>query len=58
MTNNAMTLSIVEEAATFSADDNRACSNGRGGENKCSGSEETRTENGGSKKRPLCNGGR
>ena len=40
---NAMTLSVVEEANAFSAGDNGACSNGRSGENKCGGSEGVRT---------------
>jgi len=53
-----MTLSVAEEIATSLAGDNRACSNERGGENKYGGSEKTRTRNGGSKKGPLCDGGR
>jgi len=35
---NAMTLSIAKEANAFSAGNNRACSNRRSGEDKCSGS--------------------
>jgi len=30
-----MTLNVAEEANTPSAGDNRACSNGRSGEDKC-----------------------
>jgi len=35
---NAMILSIAKEANAFSAGNNRACSNRRSGEDKCSGS--------------------
>ena len=35
---NAMTLSVVEEANAFSTGNNRACSNGRSREDKCSSS--------------------
>ena len=41
-TNNAMTTSVAEEANAFSADNNRAFSDGRGGEDKCSSSAEIR----------------
>jgi len=52
-----MTLSVAEETNTFSAGDNKACSNGRSRKNKYSSGERIRTRNGGfSKKRPLCNG--
>ena len=44
----AITLSMAEEANAFSAGDNSACSDGRGGENKCSDSEGTKTEDGSS----------
>ena len=54
----AMTLSVAEEANAFSTGNNRACSNGRGREDKCSGSKKVRTGNRGSKKEPLCDGGR
>ena len=57
-TNFAMTFSVAEEANTFSAGDNRACSNGRGRKDKYSGSKGTRIGDGSSKKRPLCDGGR
>ena len=54
-----MTLSVAEEANTSSAGDNRACSNGKGRKNKCSGSEGVGTGNGDSSKTgPLCDGGR
>ena len=33
----AMTISVAEEANTPSAGNNRACSDGRSGEDKCSG---------------------
>jgi len=43
-----MTLSVAEEANTFLAGNNRAYSDGRSGEDKCSDVERARTENGGS----------
>jgi len=50
---------VAEEASAFSAGDNEACFNGRGGENKYSGSKGIRTRDGGSsKKGPLCYGDR
>ena len=45
-TNNAMTLSVVEKANAFSADDNRACSNERSRMDKHSNSEESRARSG------------
>jgi len=58
-TDNATTVSVAEEANAFSAGDNKACSNGRDQEDKCSSSERFRTENGGSsEKGPLCYGNR
>ena len=51
MTVNAMTLSVVEKVTTFSAGDNRACSNRRSGENECGGVERARTRDGGSSKK-------
>jgi len=52
-----MTLSVAKEANTSSAGDNRACSNGRSGEDECSSSERVETGNRGSKKEPLYDGG-
>ena len=55
-----MTISVAEEVTAFSAGNNRACSNGRGGKDECSSSERTegRTEYGGSSKMGLlCYGG-
>jgi len=52
---------VAEEANTPSAGDNRACSSGRSGEDKCSGSQRCRIGTGcrGSpKKGPLCDGSR
>ena len=40
-TESAMTLGVAEEATITSAGDNRACSNGRGRKDKCSGCEGT-----------------
>jgi len=50
---------MVEDANTYSAGDNKACFNGRGGKNKCSSGKGIGigTGNGSSQKRPLCNGG-
>ena len=42
-----MTISMAEEANALSAGDNRACSNGRGGKNKCGGGKGTRIRDGG-----------
>ena len=57
MTEFAMTLSMAEEASAFSAGSVVACSDGRGGENKCSGSKRIEIRNGGSsKKGSLCYG--
>ena len=53
----ATILSIAKEANAFSAGDNRACSDRRGGENKCGGSEGI-GDGGSSKKGPLYYGGR
>ena len=56
MTDIAMTLSVTEEANTFSAGNNKTCSNRRSRKNECSNGERIRTRDGGSsKKRPLCN---
>ena len=55
-----MTISVAKEANAL-ASDNRACSNGRSGENKHGSSKGsgTRTEYGGSSQtRPLCHGNR
>jgi len=41
-TDNAMTISMAEEANAFSAGNNRACSNGGSGEDKHSSSAEIR----------------
>jgi len=58
-TDIAMTISVAEEANTFSAGANKACSDGRSRKDKCSDDEETRTEGkGASQKRPLCYGSR
>ena len=47
-----MTIGVAEEATIASVGDNRACSNGRSGENECSGGkrsrDRSRTEYGGS----------
>jgi len=56
-----MTFSVAEEATIASAGDNRACSDGRGGKNKCSGSKRIGSRNeieygGFFKKGSLCNG--
>jgi len=49
---------VVEEANAFSAGDNKACSNGKSRENKCSGSKEVRIGcRDSSQTGPLCNGG-
>ena len=56
-TDMAMTPSVVEEANTFSASDNKTCSNRRSKENKCGNSEKAGTVGGGGpQKRPLCYG--
>ena len=53
----AMTISVAKEAIIFSVSDNSVCSNGRGGEDECSSSEETGIGDGdASKKGPLCYG--
>ena len=58
-TNNAMTLSVAEEANIFSAGDNRACSDGRGRKDKYGSSMGVGIGNGGfSKMGPLCDEGR
>ena len=41
-----MTTSVAEEVTAPSADDNRACSNGRSGEDKCGSSERIGTRHG------------
>ena len=54
-----MTIGVAEEAAIASAGDNGACSDGRGGENKCSSGEGTGAgSRDSSKKGSLCNGDR
>ena len=55
---SAMAISVAEETTTSSVGDNRACSNGRGRENKCSSGKGTETEDGGSQKRLLYDRGR
>ena len=45
-TDITMTLSVAEETFAFSVGNNWACSNRRGGENKCGNGERTRTEKG------------
>ena len=52
MTNNAMTISVAEEASTSLASDNSACSDGRSQANKCSSGERIRAGDGNSKKEP------
>ena len=47
-TNNAMIISVVEEAITPLAGDNKACSNGGSQENEYGNAERVRTECGGS----------
>ena len=55
----AMTISVAEEIRAFSAGNNRACSNGRGRKDECSGGERTRiVDRDFSKKGPLCYGSR
>ena len=53
-----MTLSVAEEANAFLASDNKACSDKRDKEDKCSNNQEIETRDGSSKKGPLCDGGR
>ena len=54
-----MILSVVEEANAFLAGDNRACSDGRGRENKYSGGKRIGIGDGGSSKKGLlCYGSR
>ena len=51
-----MTTSVAEEVGNvFPVDNNRACSDGRSGENECGGCERTEAGNGGTKKRLLYN---
>ena len=60
-TKPATTFSVAEEATIASTGDNRACSDGRGGEDECSGSKGTegRTKyRGSSEKGSFCNGSR
>ena len=45
-TEPAMTFSVAEEATIASAGDNRACSNGRSGENKCGSGKGSRGRGG------------
>ena len=47
MTNNAMTISVVEEAIALLAGNNKACSNRGSQENECGGAEKIRIECGG-----------
>jgi len=50
---------VVEEATIASVGDNRACSDGRSGENECGGSKGSRGKSGTEyEKGPLCYGGR
>jgi len=44
MTKPATIFGVAEEAAIASAGDNRACSDGRCGENECGGRKRTRAE--------------
>jgi len=53
-----MTLSMAKEANAFLAGDNRTYSNRRDREDEYGSSKRVRTRNGGSKKGPLCDGGR
>jgi len=56
-----MTLSVAEKTNAFSADDNGACSNGRGIKDKCGSGKRTRGRTGyrgSSEIGPLCYGGR
>ena len=54
MTDIVTTFSVAEEANTFSAGDNRVCSNGESREVQCSNGEGTGIGSGNaSKKRPL-----
>ena len=46
MTKPAMTFGVAEEATIASAGDNRACSNGRSGENKCGSGKGSRGRGG------------
>ena len=48
-----MILSVAEEANTFSAGNNRTCSNRRSREKECSSSERIRTRDGGFSKKGL-----
>ena len=58
-TNIATTLSVAEETTVSSAGDNRACSDGGSGKDKCSGGEGSGARGWSfSKKRSLCHGGR
>ena len=56
-TDTTTTTRVAEKANTFSASDNRACSNRRSRENKCGNGEKAGTKGGSSpQKRPLCYG--
>ena len=50
-----MTLSMAEETTASSAGDNRACSDGRSGEDKC-GYGDPSAEGRVSSKEPICHG--
>ena len=53
----AMISSVAEETNASSSGTNKACSDGRSGEDECGNGKGTRTRNGDAfKKRPLCNG--
>ena len=52
-----MTISVAEEATAFSAGDNRACSDGRSGEDKYSSKGIRARGRGSSKIGSLCYGG-
>ena len=56
-TNPATTFGVAEEAAIASVGDNRACSEGGSGKDKCSGREGAGSR-GSSKTGPLCYGHR
>ena len=56
-TDNATTISVAKETNAFSADANKACSNGGSRKDECGDSEGTGAGGrGASQKRPLCYG--
>jgi len=57
VTSNATTISVAEEAGNAtSADDNRACSNGRSEEDKCVNGKTSVARGSVSTKEPICHG--